>query len=236
MWTKICGICDLNTARQVAELRPDAIGLNFFTKSPRSVQPGVAADIVRALPEGIEPVAVFVKSTVEEIVATCRDCRIRTIQLHGDETAEFTARLAELLPDANVIVAFRLGVEGFGALSEFLAACQRLGRIPAAVLVDAHVESAYGGTGRRPPWDIVNAEYHRTDWPPLILAGGLSPDNVAEAIRNVRPWGVDVASGVETHPGEKNIPGVKQFIERAALAFAEIETNNPAPAIGRRNS
>ncbi len=218
MWVKICGIRDVNTAGEVARLGPDAIGLNFYEATPRSVLIKTAREIVRTLPEGVEPVGLFVNHTVEQIQETCRHCQVRTLQLHGDEPPELLAELREDLAGAKLVRAFRVGEEGFADLGEYLESCRRLGVSLDACLVDARVEGAYGGTGTTVSWELLAREYQRDAWPRLILAGGLEPDNVAEAIHAVRPWGVDVASGVESAPGKKDLERVKRFIENARNA------------------
>jgi phosphoribosylanthranilate isomerase len=211
MWVKICGIRDVPTARAVAELRPDAIGLNFYRGSVRAVDRQVAAEITAVLPAPIEPVGVFVNHSVDEIVALCDQCGLRTIQLHGDEPASLLPRLAAY----RIIRAFRVGAEGLESVADYLDECGRLQALPWACLVDARVEGSYGGTGKTAPWDLLTRDYRFDVWPPLILAGGLTPENVVAAVAAVRPFGVDVAGGVESSPGVKDIAAVARFIAAA---------------------
>jgi phosphoribosylanthranilate isomerase len=220
MWVKICGISDVATAQRVAELRPDAIGLNFYDKSPRVVTPRKAAEIAGAVRDSVEPVGLFVNNSLDEIAAACRECDFKTIQLHGDEPADLLAEIRALLPDARIIRVHRMGKEGLAPLAEALEQCAARNVKLDACLIDARVDGAYGGTGKTAPWDTISREYRRTEWPPLILAGGLNADNVAAAIEAVRPWGVDVASGVESSPGLKDFSAVNRFIRSARLAFA----------------
>lgn len=210
MWIKICGIRDVDTARAVAELRPDAIGLNFFQRSSRSVSVEVAAEIVRSLPAGIEPIGLFVDHNLATIRSICDAVGLDSIQLHGDEPPEFIAQLAP----RQVLRAFRIGDEGLAGMATYLAECGRLNAFPRACLLDARVDGSYGGTGHTAPWDLIVRDY-QPGWPPLVLAGGLHPGNLAAAIATVQPWGVDVASGVESAPGIKSLPLVQQFIELA---------------------
>ena len=211
MWTKICGIRDVATAVAVAQLRPQAIGLNFFDRSVRVVKPDVAAEIVRQLPPDVEPVGLFVNHTVEQIRGICLHCGLRTIQLHGDEPPELLADLVEF----QILRAFRVGESGLADVELYLDRCRQLGRLPRACLADAKVSGAYGGTGQVAPWKLLR-EGWRFDWPPLILAGGLNSTNVAEAIRTANPWGVDVAGGVESAPGQKDLSMVQEFLRQTA--------------------
>ncbi|HEY3965005.1 MAG TPA: phosphoribosylanthranilate isomerase [Planctomycetaceae bacterium] len=216
MWIKICGIRDVETARAVAQAGADAVGLNFYSNSPRVVAPAVAAEIVSALPSGIEPVGVFVNHSLDEVRAITRECGLRTIQLHGDEPPEFVAALAL---DFQVIRAFRVGDDGLNQIETDLAACRRLGASPWACLIDAKVPGSYGGTGQVAPWETIRREYKSADWPPLILAGGLRPENVAQAVAAVVPWGVDVAGGVESSVACKDIALVRQFVLSAKTSL-----------------
>lgn len=214
MWAKICGIRDVSTANAVAALRPDAIGLNFFAKSPRVVAVEEAAAIVRAIPAGIEPVGVFVNHAVDEIESIVKRTGIQCVQLHGDETPAMLAQLTARLSNTEFIRAFRMGEAGLRPLSDYLRECRERGVTLKAVLVDALVAGQFGGTGKTVPWNILCEEYHN-DWPPLILAGGLTPDNVREAIRATESWGVDVAGGVESSPGVKDLALVERFLAEA---------------------
>lgn len=209
MWIKICGIRDLETAQAVAACGVQAIGLNFFDRSPRVVSPDVAADIVSRIPAEVEPVGLFVNHSVEHIHRLAAFCRLRTVQLHGDEPPETIAELARY----RVIRAFRVGHEGLSEVAEYIERCRELGALPWACLVDARVEGVYGGTGMTVSWETIAREYRVAEWPPLILAGGLRPENVASAIRTTNPWGVDVAGGVEASSGVKEMGRVRAFVE-----------------------
>ena len=204
-------------------MSPNAVGLNFYPKTPRAVAPETAAEIVTSLPNGLEPVGLFVNRTAESIHEICRQCMLRTIQLHGDEPPDVLAKLRGFCEDYRIIRAYRLGPEGLSALAEYLGRCRKLGVELSACLIDAHVKGKYGGSGRTVAWDVLRKQYDREHWPPMILAGGLHPNNVAEAIRTVRPWGVDVASGVESTPGQKEISLVERFIAAARTAFESVD-------------
>ncbi len=215
MWVKICGITDESTAEAVCGLSPDAIGLNFHPPSPRSVSRVVAARIVKLVPDEVLRVGVFVNRAAREIEDLANKCRLDQIQLHGDESPEQIADVRSRLPDTPVIRAWRMAGDSLADLEEHLSICRTLGIELAGCLIDSRVPGAYGGTGHTVAWDALVRAYRRDVWPPLILAGGLTPDNVSDAIRSTQPWGVDVASGVESAPGVKDIELVRQFIANA---------------------
>ena len=214
MWVKICGITNRDDACAIAEFGPDAIGLNFYEPSRRYVSPDQAREIVAALPEAVEPIGLFVNHPQAEIRRICKHCGLKMIQLHGDETAEFIVDLAEF----KIIRALRIGGDGLPRVADELATISTLGIRLSGCLIDAHVTGAYGGTGQTAPWSVLATEWNSNDWPPLILAGGLNPANVADAVREVHPWGVDVASGVEAQPGRQNLAKVRRFIQQARSA------------------
>ena len=217
IWIKVCGVRTVDAARDIVRCRPDAIGLNFFAKSPRSVDVETAAEIVRHLPEEVEPIGLFVNHPIDEVRQICEACGLSTVQLHGDETPEFAAELKPL----RVLRAFRVGEEGLDDVERDLERYETLDVSLVGCLVDARIAGAYGGTGHRAPWDLL-ARHWPSSWPHLVLAGGLAPENVAEAIATVGPWGVDVASGVESAPGVKSPELVRQFVERARTADAPL--------------
>ena len=222
MWIKICGLRDADTARRVAELRPQAVGLNFYADSVRSVDVSAACTIIGSLPRDIDPVGVFVNQNVQQIQSIAECCGLRTVQLHGDESPSDLASLQSVLPQVGLIRAWRVGAEGLSGLEEYLGECRERNVVLSACLIDTRVEGVYGGTGRTAPWDVVAEEYRQDEWPSLILAGGLTPANVAEAIAAVRPWGVDVAGGVESKPGSKDVERVRAFIDAAGRAFQAV--------------
>lgn len=217
MWIKICGIRDVATAERVAALAPDAIGLNFSAGSPRTVSRETARRITGVMPSSIQSVGVFVNAPLGEIVETVSVCGISTVQLHGDEPPEFLAHLRDAVSNVSLLRAWRMGMD-LEDLDDYLQECRRLEVPVAGCLVDAKVAGSYGGTGRTPPWPSLRQHYLRDDWPPLILAGGLTAGNVAAGIAAVQPWGVDVASGVESSRGLKDLGRVARFIAAAREA------------------
>jgi len=219
MWTKICGIRDVETAAQVAALQPDAIGLNFFARSPRYVDVTTASDIAATLPAAIERIGLFVDHSIKEVLHVCEQCSISTVQLHGHETPQFLADLKSARSDLRLLRAFRVDARlGCSEISDFHAACQCRGITIDGCVIDSRVDGEYGGTGQTAPWDLLAVQYDSSRWPRLILAGGLTPENVAAAIGRTQPWGVDVASGVESTRGVKDIARVKHFIAAARAA------------------
>lgn len=221
VWVKICGIRELRIVQRLAALRPDAVGLNFYAASPRSVSPELAAQIVRELPAAIEPVGLFVNHSLDGIAGIARSCRLRALQLHGDESPGFLAELQQRLPGIRLIRAHRLGDEGLGPLSDYLGECRELGVDLRACLIDARVDGMYGGSGKTVRWELL------ADWPadrpPLVLAGGLTPENAADAVRAVRPWGVDTASGIESAPGQPDLALIERFITSARKAAERVD-------------
>jgi phosphoribosylanthranilate isomerase len=210
---KICGITNEADARLAAELGADAIGLNFHAGSPRYVQPDAVESILRALPPLIEPVGVFVNQPLRQVFETLnRIGRIRTIQWYGDKSELCDAYPFQLIPTFPV-----RDQDSLRTITGYLDLCRGLRKLPAAIAVDAHAPGQFGGTGRPIPWGLL-ADFQ--PGVPLILAGGLTPENVAEAIRLVRPYGVDVASGVEGAPGRKDGEMMRRFIENCRCAFA----------------
>ena len=208
---KVCGVTGPEEARRVAELGADAVGLNFYPASPRYVAPPRAAAILEELPPFVEAVGLFVNVPLREATARLASFpRVRCVQWHGEGCEPPDGSGYALVPAFPV-----RDVGSLSAITTYLDRCRHVGRLPAAVLVDAHLPGQYGGTGQTAPWHLLASFRPGV---PLVLAGGLTPENVAEAVRLVRPYAVDVASGVESAPGRKDLDKVRQFIERARAA------------------
>ena len=215
-WIKICGVRDPETACEIVDAGADAIGINFYVPSSRFVgETDLARQIVEELPDSAIPVGLFVNSPLEEILSVCRKTNLSCVQLHGDETADDILELQRLAPELEVIWARRVGVEDIPILAEEFTELKQRGARLFACLLDAKVSGAYGGTGVTLPWEQIAKAYDQTNWPKLILAGGLTPQNVREAIQIVKPWGIDVAGGVESAPGVKDPELVRALIENA---------------------
>ncbi len=188
-----------------ADLGADLIGLNFYPKSPRYITPARAFEIVAALPGTVEPIALFVESPLHQINETLQSLpRINLVQWHGREMPTRTDRF-RLLPAFPVRDAASLDF-----IRIYLENCRTRDEVPAGVLVDAHVPGLHGGTGQVAPWELL-ASFSIDA--PLYLAGGLTPENVALAVLQVRPYAVDVASGVESSPGRKDVKKMRDFIQ-----------------------
>jgi phosphoribosylanthranilate isomerase len=232
MWIKICGLNNPALAREIAALGPDAIGLNFYERSVRFVTPTAARQIAQELPPAIEAIGVFVDATAEHMRQAVAGFGLRGVQLHSAAESDALGELGDgpgaLARSPKRIRAFQIGAKGLAPVAEYFKRHQGRSSPPDAYLVDAHVEGLYGGTGKIVSWDLLRNEYQRQEWPPLILAGGLRPENVGEAIEAVRPWGVDVASGVESSPSVKDVTLVARFIDEARRAFATLERENKA--------
>jgi phosphoribosylanthranilate isomerase len=219
---KVCGLTCPGDLHAAARLGADAVGLNFHPPSPRSLTPERAAGLLAAWPPFVEAVGVFVRQTVHEVRPLLeRLGRVRTVQIHGGPHAPADGGPYHLVP------AFAVRDEDDRrAIDRYLEACRAAGRLPAAVLVDGHAPGLHGGTGQVAPWRLL------AGWRPgvpVVLAGGLTPDNVAEAVRVVRPWAVDVASGVEASPGRKDEERMRRFIDRAREAAWALPLDAGAP-------
>ena len=200
---KICGITNVEDALAAVAAGADAIGLMFFEKSPRFVTLDTAAAISHALPPQIVRVGVFVNPSEADVTEAIAVCGLTILQFHGDETPEFCAQFPLM-----TMKAFRVkDAESLQALPEYRTD---------AWLLDAYSPAALGGTGERFNWDLA-IEAQKLGRP-IFLAGGLTPENVAEAVRRVQPFGVDVSSGVESAPGKKDAAKVRAFIAAAKSA------------------
>jgi phosphoribosylanthranilate isomerase len=204
---KICGVTAPADAAFAVDAGADAVGLNFYPKSPRYLPDDRAEAVVRALPPFAAAVGVFVDTPDAGVSVTARRFGLRAVQTYSADPPDLSFFPAAFVP------AFRVKDSAdLDAIRAFLAAADAAGRPASAVLVDSFVPGEMGGTGHRAPWHLLAGFDPGV---PLVLAGGLTPDNVAEAVRVVRPWGVDVASGVESAPGRKDPGRVRAFIQAA---------------------
>jgi len=200
---KICGITSPADAETAIEAGADALGFVFWEKSSRNITPLEAASIINRLPPFVVTVGVFVNEDAERIRETVLAAGLSCVQLHGDETPARAAEVAGLACP-RLIKAFRVR-EGFDIMTLDAYAVQ-------ACLLDAYKPGMPGGTGETFNWALAIEAAKKKR---IILSGGLTPDNVAEAIRTVRPYAVDVSSGVESSPGRKDAAKVRRFIKAA---------------------
>jgi phosphoribosylanthranilate isomerase len=215
---KICGITNLTDALLAAESGADAIGLNFYSQSPRYIDPETAGRIAKALPPNLDAVGIFVNQLLADMKALAGRAGIRSLQVYGDP-----AEIADPHPFRMVLASAVRDGDNMITISDRLERCRAQGWLPDAVLVDGHVPGSYGGTGVKAAWNLL-ADFR--PGVPMILAGGLDPDNVADAIRIVQPYGVDVASGVERSPGKKDRDRMKRFIDNARTAREKLSSVN----------
>lgn len=199
---KICGITNLDDAVAAAELGADALGFNFYPESPRFIEPEKAAEIIYQLPPFILTVGIFVNEPEEKVREIHERTGIQVFQFHGDESPEFCERF-----ERRVIKVLRVkDRESLHSIMHYKVS---------AFLLDSHQDGLRGGTGVPFDWDLAkDAARSRR----VILAGGLTPENVGEAIRRVKPYGVDVAGGVEKEKGIKDHGKIKKFIAEVRKA------------------
>jgi phosphoribosylanthranilate isomerase len=196
---KICGITNLTDARRAVEAGADFLGFNFYPQSPRYISPAKARGIVRRLPNKVSVVGVFVNAPEDKMLTIARSVGLDYLQLHGEESPELVSRLKRSFP---VIKAVRVR-DSFrpAQLAQFKRA--------AAFLLDGFHPRRHGGTGRKFDWGKARRARSRGR---IFLAGGLTPRNVAEAIRTAGPYAVDVCSGVESRPGKKDPARVESLM------------------------
>jgi phosphoribosylanthranilate isomerase len=202
---KICGITNAQDAEAAVTAGADALGFVFYAQSPRCIEPSVAKRIIAQLPPFVLPVGVFVNHDPDTIRNMFDECGLAFAQLHGDETPIFCESLGR-----PVLHALRLRDRG-----SLLALAEYKGRMGVrGFVVDAFSTEAYGGTGQTVDWSLAREAAQAA---PILLAGGLTSNNVQEAIRQVQPYGVDVSSGVEERPGKKNHEKIHAFAQAVRL-------------------
>jgi len=192
---KVCGITRLEDALEAASLGADALGFVFYRKSPRFIETRQAAEIIEKLPPFIKTVGLFVNANMETILRTINECPVDIIQLHGSESPEFCAAMPRM-----VIKAFRVqSKDSIASLNDYSGSVR-------AILLDAYSKTSPGGTGQTFNWDVIP-----DNLPNLILAGGLKPQNIADAVKRVRPYAIDASSGLESAPGIKSHEKMRGF-------------------------
>jgi phosphoribosylanthranilate isomerase len=206
---KICGITTPDDAFAASEAGADAVGMIFFEGSPRRVDIETAQRIARVLPPFVSKVGVFVNALRAQIDQTVEKVGLDSVQLSGDEAPGYV----QSIKSASVIKAIRVAGPGDAELAmQYYDSCS-------AIVLDAKVEGAYGGTGQTFDWSLVLG-LMRADFP-TIIAGGLTPENVGDVVRRLMPYGVDCSSGVEWEPGVKDHNRVRRFVEEVRRADVE---------------
>jgi phosphoribosylanthranilate isomerase len=215
LWIKICANTSLEDARLAADLGASALGF-IFAPSPRRVTPDQVATITPHLPAYLEKIGVFVDAPLDQILSTVRACHLTGVQLHSDSGPDLPGQLrAEFGPALRILRVVHFGPEAAAQAQAYFADPN-----VDAVLVDSRTATAVGGTGITFDWrEASRTLFSGAGTARLVAAGGLNSDNVAEAIATLRPWGVDVASGVEASPGRKDPARLRAFIANARAAF-----------------
>ena len=212
---KICGITNPEDALVAAKFGANALGFNFYRKSPRYIEPENAREIIERLPPEILKVGVFVNESLENIARIAETARLDALQLHGEETPAF-ARELKAKTDLEIIKAFRVSPD---FKPEDVLAYEA-----DAILLDAYNPKEHGGTGETFDWEI--ARQVQEIFPKMYLAGGLSPDNIANAILKVKPFAVDACSCLESEKGKKDKPLLINFICNAGFPDRVVSEND----------
>ena len=208
MRIKICGITQPDQGRAIAALGATALGFICVPASPRYVSPEKIKAVVEQLPEDVDRIGVFANTPWEEICQTVAACDLTGVQLHGDESPEFCHQVRQALPNVEVIKALRV------RSSEALAQANVYTSWVDTLLLDAYDPQQLGGTGKTLDWGNLQQFQPGCPW---LLAGGLTPENVLEALNQVHPNGIDLSSGVERAPGDKDLSKVAQLFEQLGL-------------------
>jgi phosphoribosylanthranilate isomerase len=215
LWIKICGNTSAADALLAVDAGADAVGF-VFAPSPRHVSESEVAGIVARLPKTVETIGVFVDATVEDIYSAVRMCHLTGVQLHWDAAPDLPERLKSRLgQQLRVLRVVHFGVGAAERAAELAAAYEKDSNVD-GLLIDSRTTAAAGGTGLAYDWErAAKAVFQNARERKLVVAGGLTPENVGEAIAALRPWGVDVVSGVEAEPGRKDPLKVREFVKRA---------------------
>ena len=204
MRLKICGITNIPQALEIVALGIDTIGFICVSQSPRYISPEKIKSIIEKLPKFTSTIGVFVNEDWQNIVKIVNQTGLTGVQLHGDENGDYCRQLRDALPEIEIIKAFRYqNSQSLSSLDTYLPVID-------TILLDAYQANVYGGTGKQLNWeDLKNFRPDR----PWLLAGGLRSDNVLEAMKTVSCNGVDLSSGVEVSPGNKDLTKIKQLVE-----------------------
>lgn len=205
MRIKICGITSLKQGLAIANFGADTLGFICVQKSPRYVHNEIIKNIVQQLPNEISKVGIFVNEDINNMIKTVEETGLTAIQLHGEENPAICFQLREFLPDIEIIKAFRYqNLESLSLLKGYIPVID-------TILLDAYQQGVYGGTGKTLNW-LQLSEFRPSR--PWLLAGGINPDNVLNALETVKCDGIDVSSGVEISPGNKDLEKVRQLFQQ----------------------
>ncbi|NJL82740.1 MAG: phosphoribosylanthranilate isomerase [Chloroflexaceae bacterium] len=211
MRVKICGITQPEQGNKIAQLGATDLGFICVSKSPRYLQPYQIRAIIEELPLGVGKIGVFANEHPAEVVKVVKAARLTGVQLHGDESAAYCQQLRDLLPDIELIKAHRVkDVQCLAQLEHYLPRVDRL-------LLDAYHPQLLGGTGKTLDWQDLSQFDSQLPW---FLAGGLTPDNIMEALKILRPDGIDLSSGVERSPGDKDLAKVARLFKNLQIFIA----------------
>ncbi len=207
----MCGTTNQEDAMAAVEAGVDSLGFIFFEKSPRNVEPDTVRYITGLLPPFISTVGVFVDRPINEVVELVRLCRLSHVQLHGEESPQYCSELAKQC-GCFIVKAFRVGpksvADDFSTYEDVVN----------GYLLDTYKKGVAGGTGESFDWQLIEKLYLRR---PIVLAGGLSPENVVQAVKAVGPYGIDINSGVEKAPGEKDHKKLRELIGKVRALEAD---------------
>jgi phosphoribosylanthranilate isomerase len=218
MRVKICGITKPEQGRAIAQLGATALGFICVSASPRYVTPGQIRVVVEQLGVSVDRVGVFANATIEEICGIVAEAGLSAAQLHGLESPEFCDRLRQSLPGIEILKALRVKTPECLSQAETYASCVD------ALLLDAYHPQMLGGTGKTLDWVTLRQFHPSVPW---LLAGGLTPDNVLDALRELQPSGIDLSSGVERSPGDKDLDKVALLFERVRSLQGGASANAP---------
>ena len=206
---KICGMTQLDDALCAASAGVDALGFIFYARSPRSISLQAAKDIIAKLPPFVDRVGVFVNTSPEEMARHINECGLTYAQLHGDEAPADCEGLLKLAPRCKLIKALRVGVDNGSGSTQTTKAFTVFAPYVSGFLLDTYAPNAHGGTGHTFDWSLIPPCPK-----PLLLAGGLTVENIVAALRQTNPYGVDYNSGLEDAPGKKNHDKIKTFLRQ----------------------
>lgn len=217
MRLKICGITRLEQAEAIASLGVDTLGFICVKDSPRYINPEQIKAITSKLPLQISKIGVFVNENIEEIVSIVQAGGLTGIQLHGDEPPTLCEQLRQILPEREIIKVFRYqNPDSLNNLEDYLSFID-------TILLDTYQKDVYGGTGKTFNWSEL-ADFRPIR--PWLLAGGLTPENVLLALNTLKCDGIDVSSGVESHPGEKDLNKIKQLLQHLNSVKIPLHSSN----------